>query len=248
MEKSKVSSTFTFPKRDFLHAKLDEVLKIWLRGSGKACFMLSLEDGTPNFQHWIQLSLEDDSPASGLPQSQNPTKPLPRKRGPAKQAKNRQRAAAYQAARAASANQTAAVSVASSSISRLAVSATPSAKSVVAVPAVSESPSRNKFPGVGRPVGTASGPTLPLPLSNSVSLTLENTAPAITVSSSSLPSVPSTVVSSTVNTQGLIMAATSQPALSMTPPVRCRDEIASDSDEEHDEIFDYYKKSHLLLH
>ena len=117
----------TFPMRDFLHAKLDEVLRIWHRGSGQVCFMLSIEDRTPNFQHWIHLILEDDWPASGLPQSdiQNPTKPLPRKWGPAKLAKNRQRAAAYQAARAASAtNQTAAVSLASSSTSRAAVSAT----------------------------------------------------------------------------------------------------------------------------
>ena len=148
MTNTSSNSSFSFIKRSFLHSKLDEVLRLWHRGSGQGSFVFAINDGEPNFQFAINLDFEDVSvPEPSQPQhrphqaSQHPSAPLQsgvrRRKGPAKLAKNRKRAADFQAAKAAAAVATAAD--------------TPSA-------AIS-------FPGVGRVVGTGSGPTLPLPLS-----------------------------------------------------------------------------------
>ena len=148
MTNTSSNSSFSFIKRSFLHSKLDEVLRLWHRGSGQGSFVFTINDGEPNFQFAINLDFEDVSvPEPSQPQhrphqaSQHPSAPLQsgvrRRKGPAKLAKNRKRAADFQAAKAAAAVATAAD--------------TPSA-------AIS-------FPGVGRVVGTGSGPTLPLPLS-----------------------------------------------------------------------------------
>ena len=136
------NSPFTVPKRNFLHSKLDEVLRLWHRGSGQGSFSFAIHDGEPSFQFAINLDFQDVSvpePSQHQQPPQHPSAPHPlhsgvrRRKGPAKLAKNRRRAADFQAAKAAAAAATAAVVT--------------------------------SFPGVGRAVGSGSGPTLPLPLS-----------------------------------------------------------------------------------
>ena len=138
--KDSSSTSFSFPKRDFLHSKLDEIIRLWHRGVGRGSFFLSISDGTPTFEHGLRLGLED-GPASEPSHHQQPHHLPPnhrRRRGPAQIAKNRKRAALYQAAKAATA-----------------------AASAVQAPT---------FPGKGKVVGTASGPTLPIPLAKGAKL------------------------------------------------------------------------------
>ena len=212
---SNSTTTFSFPKRDYLHAKLDEILRLWHRGSGQGSFSFNVSDGDPNFQFGIQLDLEDGS-GSELPQNQNqpyqphsgPPRHRVRRRGPAKQAKNRQRAADYQAAKQA----------ASASLAY-------------------------KFPGEGKPVGTAPGPTLPLPLSKGavfpppaatftpVCSTLTSTAPTMVMTSMTYSSA--STVNTTTNTTST-KAATSFSLPVTAPRLRCRDELLSDSDGDYE--------------
>ena len=163
MADSTTVTTFSFTKRDFLHSKLDEVLRLWHRGSGQGSFTFNINDGDPTFQFGLHLDFEDGSgsePTHHQTQPQQhhsgPPRHVVRRRGPAKQAKNRQRAAEYQAAKAAK----------------------------EAAPASSA----YKFPGEGKPVGTASGPTLPLPLSKGASFPPPTThTPVCSIPASTVP-------------------------------------------------------------
>ena len=212
------TTTFSFPKRDYLvHAKLDEILRLWHRGSGQGSFSFNISDGNPNFQFGLQLDLEDGS-GSELPQHQNqpyqspsgPPRHRVRRRGPAKQAKNRQRAADYQAAK-------------------------------VAEQANPASPAY-KFPGEGKPVGTASGPTLPLPLSKGavfpppatpVCSTLASTAPPPTSSvCTTLTSSSTTYTMAANSTSNTTTAATS----SSNPVNEVMNEVVTDSDDDDEHL------------
>ena len=97
------SSLFSLPKREFLHQqKLDELLRVWARASGQGSFYLTVADGSPDFQFAIQLDFDDASaPEANFPPQNHPQHRVRKPRGPAQQAKNRKRAAEYQAAKAA---------------------------------------------------------------------------------------------------------------------------------------------------
>jgi hypothetical protein len=104
------SATFTFDKRNFLHQKLDEILHSWARKSGHGTFFLSVTDGVPNFQFGLQLDLSDAGSASEPLHQSVHQQHQHQRRGLAKQARNRARAAKYQAAKAASTAAASAVS------------------------------------------------------------------------------------------------------------------------------------------
>ena len=90
---------FTIPKRQFLHQKLDELLRVWEQGSGKGSFILVIEDGRPNFEFCVKLDFGDP-----FQQQQQQHHGHPRRhRGPARRARDRERAARHQAAEAESA-------------------------------------------------------------------------------------------------------------------------------------------------
>ena len=90
------SSSFTFEKRVFLLSKLDEIIKLWARGSGQGSFYFTVNDGIPNLQLGLLIDLEDDPVPSPEQQSHEDHKHRPRRhRGPAQQAKNRERALAH---------------------------------------------------------------------------------------------------------------------------------------------------------
>ena len=98
------SSIFSLSKRDFLHQKLDELLRVWARASGQGSFYLTVADGFPDFQFAIYLDFDDVSaPEANLHPHNHPQHHKRKPRGPAQQAKNRKRAADYQAAKAATA-------------------------------------------------------------------------------------------------------------------------------------------------
>ena len=99
------TTSFTFPKREFLHSKLDEVIQLWARGFGQGSFYFSVNDGTPSLQCGLQLELEDGpEPGSHHPHQQHQQHAVGvRRRGPARQARGRERAAKHQAALAAAA-------------------------------------------------------------------------------------------------------------------------------------------------
>ena len=103
------SSIFSLSKRDFLHQKLDELLRVWARASGQGNFYLTVADGSPDFQFAIQLDFDDASaPEANFHPHNHPQHHVRKPRGPAQQAKNRKRAADYQAAKAAAARHRAA--------------------------------------------------------------------------------------------------------------------------------------------
>ena len=136
------SSSFTFPRREFLHRQLDEVIRLWHRGSGQGTFFFSVNEGNPNLQYGIQLDFTEIPVPGDLQHPQHhPHKAAARRRGPARKARDRTRAAKYQAAKAATA-------------------ASPDESSAVAPTA------KKNFPGVGKVVGSAAKPVLPLPLSD----------------------------------------------------------------------------------
>ena len=100
-------TAFSAEKRIFLLSKLDEVIKLWERGYGQGSFYFTVDDGVPSLHTGLQVGLEDD-PVPDLQQplpqpchqgSQGPHSQTRKKRvrGPAQMAKNRERAAAYQA-------------------------------------------------------------------------------------------------------------------------------------------------------
>ena len=128
---TKMTFNFSLPKRQFLHQKLDEIIRVWQRGSGKGSFILVINDGRPDFEFCTKLDFSETSPEQ--PQQHHRHQGHPRRnRGPARRARDRERAAKYQAAMAAKDTSTA-------------------------------DPAK-KFPGIGKPLGVAPAPTLPLPL------------------------------------------------------------------------------------
>ena len=204
MNNSSTNSSFTFPKRNYLHSKLDEILRLWHRGSGQGSFFFSINDGEPSFQFAINLDFEDVSapeppqPVHHHPQpSQHPSANLQsgvrRRKGPAKLAKNRKRAANFQAAKAAA-----------------------TAAAVIS------------FPGVGRVVGTGTGPTLPLPLSKGDYFPPPPTSSVCTTLTSS--STTSTMAATSSGTSNTTTAATSS-----SNPVNVNEvmnEVLTDSDDD----------------
>ena len=175
---SPTTTNFSYPKREFLHSKLDEVLRLWHRGSGQGTFHFTVNDGTPNFQSGISLDFEDFSgpePHQQSSQRQQPVHQPPRNhphqegKGPghARRRRDNLRAAKHQAAKAVAAD---------------------SAPTAV-----------HSFPGQGHPVGTAARPVLPIPLLKGATFpyplppecsTLSTTVPVVstpTTSSNTLP-------------------------------------------------------------
>ena len=160
---SSFTSSFTFSKREFLHYKLDEIIKMWQRGLGQGSFAFNVDDGTPDFQCGIHLDFDDSSGMAPNHPSFTPPPPFQphhrrghdgvRRHGPARRARDRDRAARYQAAQAV-----AAASVAKS------------------------------FPGTGNVVGTAPKPVLPIPLRKGYffppSSAVCSTLPSTTISTS----------------------------------------------------------------
>ena len=56
------NTTFTFNNLNFLHSKLDKVIQLWHRASGKGTFLFSeSDDGKTDFQFGIQLDFEEVS-------------------------------------------------------------------------------------------------------------------------------------------------------------------------------------------
>jgi hypothetical protein len=47
MTESAITTSFSFPKIEFLNSKLDEVIKLWARGFGQGSFYFTVNDGTP---------------------------------------------------------------------------------------------------------------------------------------------------------------------------------------------------------
>ena len=222
--------SFSNDKRNFLHEKLDEILRLWFRNAGQGYFNLVVNDGEPEFQYGVHLDMCD-----GLQPEHHHQPPLPRqpphpghdgarRRGPGRQARNRLRAAAHQAAKAAA--------LAANPAKATAVPA--AAPTTVAAPA-------NIFPGEGQKLGTAANPTIPLPLQKGASFpsfpapAVCSTLPIPTVSS--LSSVSSSMTSSTTLTTTVSQA----PRTSVVAPIICRDELVkeSDDDEEIEEQFTF---------
>ena len=134
---SSPSPNFTFPKREFLHSKLDEVLRLWHRRSGQGTFYFTINDGTPSFQCGISLDFEDlpgtdHHHQQHQPQAPHCPPPPPRKRspGPARRARDRTRAAKKKAAKATAA-----------------APAAPAAPAFPANPAAPAVPATSIFPG-----------------------------------------------------------------------------------------------------
>ena len=218
------NTTFSLPKRDFLHSKLDEIIRLWHRGSGQGTFFFSVSDGNTNFQSGIQLDFDQVSDEPPHHPSHHPRHPHShhqggaRRRGPARRARDRVRAAKYQAAQAATAG--------------LVQTRVPS-----------------NFPGEGKILGTAAKPVLPLPLPNGsffpppVTSTVCSTLTTQSVTSTvcSTLTTQSVSPSTLVNTPIVSAQAASFPlrssTTSVTAPVTPRDEILSESEEEVDEIF-----------
>ena len=94
----KMASTFSLDKRNFLHRQLDEVIRLWVRGSGQGSFSLTINDGTPKLQFGIRLGFEDapGHPHHHLHHLQGGGL---KRRGPARRERDRLRAARYQAAK-----------------------------------------------------------------------------------------------------------------------------------------------------
>ena len=99
------SATFSLDKRAFLHHKLDDILHSWARKTGHGTFFLSVTDGIPNFQFGLQLDLCDvainpEPPQLPARQDQHHQE-APQRVPQGKKARNRARAARFQAAKAA---------------------------------------------------------------------------------------------------------------------------------------------------
>ena len=220
-----LKTSFTFEKRNFLHSKLDELIYLWQRGSGQGTFIFAVNgESKTDFQFGIQTPFEEDETmipprAEQQHQHQQPQKVRggvvrKRGRGPARQARNRERAARYQAAQAASKDNAASEAV----------------KSYAAVV---------KFPGKGQVVGKADNPVLPIPVPNGVffpsPLVMCTTLPSSTTTKTSPVTVPSSLETLPfIPTSTPSLAAT--PSLVVTSPIVCRDEVLTDSEVEDDEL------------
>ena len=65
--------SFSKDKRNFLHAKLGEIIRLWYQNAGQGYFNLVVNDGEPEFQYGVHLDMCD-----GL-QPEHPHQPtLPR--------------------------------------------------------------------------------------------------------------------------------------------------------------------------
>lgn len=205
-----LSASFTFDKCAFLHSKLDEVLRLWYRGSGQSSFLFSVDNGSPSFKVNLETDFDDGSGSEPQNPHYQPLRLVKRRRGPAKQAKNRQRAAAYQAANAAA------------SSARLDV--TPAGHRAGYSASQPPATPDYKFPGEGKPVGTGPGPSLPLPPPKGTVFPVPNVP-------KSSPSMTTSVTSgSTLTVATITAAASSYPMHVVNSPLICRDEILSDSD------------------
>ena len=62
--------SFTQEKRNYLHSKLDEVLRLWSRNSGQGYFNLVVNGGIPEFQFGVNLDMSDGLQPEHSPPSQ----------------------------------------------------------------------------------------------------------------------------------------------------------------------------------
>jgi hypothetical protein len=176
--------SFSNDKRNYLHEKLDEILRLWYRKAGQGYFNLVVNDGKPEFQYGVHLDMCDGLQPEHHHQPPPPRQPLQpghdgaRRGGPVPQARNRLRAAAHQAAKAAA--------LAANPAKVTAVPA--AAPTTVAAPA-KIFPATRKFPGEGQVVGRAEKPVLPLPIPNGIFFPHPTSAVC-----STLPSTTTTVV------------------------------------------------------
>jgi hypothetical protein len=211
-----MTHSFSLDKRDFLHHKLDEILRSWARKSGHGTFFLSVTDGLPNFQFGLQLDLNDAGSAPG-PRHQ-PVQQVhqqhqsPQRRAQGKQARNRARAAKFQAAKAASA----------------------------AASAVSNNP----FPGQGHIVGTAPKPVLSLPLNIGDAFPPPSTnfsSPAAPASTSVVSSPPPST-----STASMAPSFSHVQSTNFAGPVKCRDAVLSDDSDDETEEEQFYRCGQCL--
>ena len=205
MTSQTISSTFTMDKRQFLHCKLDEILRMWDRRTGKGSFIFILKDGTPDFEFCSKLDLSDVS----LPHPNQATQHPRRRRGPARRERDRQRAARHQAAISAKA---AAAATASSSF-----------------PGVGQQIGRGSGPTL--PLPLQKGDVLPPIPSNTVCTWLSPTSnftPSTVCTTLSSTTVSPTVITSTTSTRPL-----STPVVAPTMDMDCQEQD-SDSDDSDD--------------
>ena len=214
--------SFSQEKRNYLHNKLDEVLRLWFRNAGQGYFNLVVNNGVPEFQFGVYSDMGDglqpDQEHSSSPQhvrvqaSQTPSadarhhhgRRAPR-RGPARQARNRRRAAAHQAALTKKVNAEAVVTAAATDTS-----------DTVATTAL--------FPGQGQILGTC------------------HSSPPSPPTVSSLPSVSSSLASNITTTSSTNTTSSvplpGKPA-AVTPTVICNDELVREESGEDDELFTF---------
>jgi hypothetical protein len=109
MTQTSSSNTFTMAKRQYLHSKLDEILRVWDRGTGVGSFIFIVKNGIPDFEFCTKLNFTNVSPpVNSHPHQSNYRHGQRRHRGPGRRERDRLRAAKHQAALAA---QTAAAAV-----------------------------------------------------------------------------------------------------------------------------------------
>ena len=211
--------SFSNEKRNFLHAKLDEIIRLWYQNAGQGYFNLVVNDGEPEFQCGVHLDMCDGQPEH--PHQPTPSRQPPqpahhggvRHQGPGRKARNRLRAAAHQGAKSA------------------ALAANPSkATAVPAAAPTTVAASANKFPGEGQTLGAAASPTLPLPLPKGAAF-LPFSAPAV-CSTLSVVSSMSSVSSSMTSTTTMTTSLSQAPRTSVVAPTICRDELVNESDDE----------------
>ena len=223
--------SFSQEKRNYLHSKLDEVLRLWYRNAGQGYFNLAINDGVPEFQFGVYLDmgdgLHDNQEHSQPPQhvhaqaSKSPHADIKHRHGrgprrsPARQARNRRRAAAHQAALASKTAAESVVTAAATDNSSDTAAAAPTAL----------------FPGQGQILGTVARTTChPSPPPPTVCTTLSVVVPSLTSVKCSLVSNITTSTTSSVPLPG-------QPAV--TPPVLCNDELEGDESGDDDELFTF---------
>ena len=226
------STHFTHQKRLFLLSKLDDVIKLWASGSsGQGTFHFIVSDGIPSLQCNFNLAMEDIDPVHHHHTQQHDPVRRHRRRGPARQARDRLRAAKHQSTIAA-----AVVPAAPPAPTASPPPAAPPAPAALA-PAFSGPAARlapaaptPAFSGLGKVVGTAHQPVLPLPLNKG-----DVFPPPSTVSSTTVVSSPPSSTSSSTSTA--CSSSQSQPG-HLAVPVKCTNEILSDSDDEtEDELY-----------
>ena len=206
--------SFSQEKRDYLHFKLDEILRLWSRNAGQGYFNLVVNGGIPEFQFGVNLDMGDGLQPEHPPPPQQahvPTRQDPHaaarhgrvpRRGPARQERNRRRAAAHQAALASKA-----------ATAETAVAASDNNESLPAV----------LFPGQGYILGTAVKTNYHVP-----------PPPPTPV----VPLVISTTTSTSVSSS-LTSNITITTPLPGKPAVICKDELEGESEEEDDTLFTF---------